>query len=347
MGKMLQSYKKLFDDLAGGSTRRAYFLYGDDEYLKKEYLSGLVRKILPESNRTFNMDIFYGDEFDGISFDDRIHSFPLFASKRVVIIKKFESMNVSGKDTVIGCIAGLPESITLIIESSVRKLADARHKNLKKMVDRKGLSFNFSRLSDEESMERAKTRLAREGLVIDDSALKLLVASVGTELLELANEVDKIIAAAGPDKIINCEKVEQVIGKYRTESVFRFLDNFRTGESSRNMRALNGLLDAGEEPVFLLTMLLRRVLLLIQIKSGGGSNRNSGAESSYSTAPISPFLRDILKRQAAGFRAGELEILLLNLSWADSKLKSTNIKARIVLEEALLASSMRKKLATA
>ena len=97
MGRTLQRYKKLFDDLKKKGPLRAYFLYGPEEHIKKEFVAELIKTALAEENRTFNLDILHGDEFERDVFHDRISSFPLFTDRRMVIIKKFEALTTPNK----------------------------------------------------------------------------------------------------------------------------------------------------------------------------------------------------------------------------------------------------------
>jgi len=93
MGRTLQRYKKLFDQLKDDKTRhRVYLLYGPEEFLKKEFVGELIKTKLSDKNRAFNLDMLHGDDFDRDLFNDRLSSFPLFAEQRMVILKKFEAL---------------------------------------------------------------------------------------------------------------------------------------------------------------------------------------------------------------------------------------------------------------
>ena len=103
--------------------------------------------------------------------------------------------------------------------------------------------------------------------------------------------------------------------------------------------------------MFILAMLLRRVLMLLEVKlitrEKGSSVGNARALADHMAGATSPFYAEILRRQAASFSVDDLETLLVNLRWADVKLKSTQLDARCLLEEALLASHVGKTLAAA
>jgi len=347
MARILDAYKKQFDAIRRGDIKRFYFLYGPEEYLKKELIGELVKAVLPEKNRAFNLDIFHGDDFDQAAFDDRMCSFPLFAENRVVILKRFEDLNVAGKDNVLKRAKNIPESLVFIAESSRVKLDNVRVKSLKKSADEQGVAFECKYLSERETLDRVRARLKREGLEIDQDALELLVDSVGTQLSDLINEVEKISLNTGESKRINRDDVQAVVGRYRTENLFALLDQVGGGQDPTIfIRKLDWLIDGGEEPVFILAMLLKRVIQLLQVKylQTEQGSRPLTSQTLSGQLRLSPYYSNRLLGQSRQLRLPDLEVLLGNLRWADYTLKTSAIAPKYLLEEAFLAAHQRKKL---
>jgi len=325
-----------------------YFLYGPEEFLKKEFVRELVEVALPEKERTFNLDVLHGDEFDPAVFDDRVGSFGLFMDRRVVILRNFKALSVTHKDHVIGAAQEVPEGVVLVVETPEEKLDTARHKSLKKVADERGMSFCFAHLDDMETLERVRGRLKRAGLSIDPDALDLLVESVGTHLSDLGNELEKIILAAPEGRPIDRERVAAVVGRYRTENLFTFLDTMSPRNPASVLRRLATLLDGGEEPVFVLTMLLRRVLQLLEIHAivaEKGRAASGKALAGFMAGHTNPYFADRLRTQARGFERAHLELLMGNLRWADARIKSTALPPRTLIEEALLSAHLGRDLA--
>jgi DNA polymerase-3 subunit delta len=351
VGKTLQKYRRLFDAVKKGSIHRVYFLYGPEEYLKKEFIRDLLDAALPEGNRAFNLDVFYGDEFDQPLFDDRMGSFPLFNERRAVILRNFKELSNAHKEHVIAAAAGVPEAAVLVVETPNEKLETVRLKNMKKAADALGTSFDFRFLDEEETIERVKSRFNREGYDIEGEALELLVESVGTRLIDLINEVEKICLAAGEAKAVDRELVAAVVGRYRSESLFSLLDCMGRRDPARMIRLLNRLVDGGEEPVVVVGMLLKRVALLLEVHAlmaeRGRSAGTGRALAAMMPGAISPWYADTLARQAVEFDRGELERLLANLRWADFKVKTSSLAPKHLVEEALMASHLGKTLAYA
>ena len=346
MGRTLQRYKKLFDELKKNASHRVYFLYGPEEFLKKEFMAELIKSRLPEGNRAFNLDVIHGDEFDRDLFADRLSSFPLFTERRVVVIRGFEGLSTSNQDFVLERIPHAADSVILVAESAAAKLDTARLKRLQELADERGLSFCFQHLSDDETVDRVKGRVEREGFKITQDAIELLVDSVGTHLVDLANEVEKIVLAADPGTVIDREAVSGVVGRYRTENVFGMLDQIGKGDVSDLMIRVHRVIDGGEEPVYVLAMLMRRVVQLLHVRYLMDENKSAPkAVRQGLEGTVSPFQVTILMEQARRVSRESLEIYLGNLRWADMKLKSSSIDAGHVLDAALVASAQLKSLA--
>ncbi|HXV12944.1 MAG TPA: DNA polymerase III subunit delta [Candidatus Krumholzibacteria bacterium] len=350
MAGRLSGYKKLFDEVRQGRVKALYFLHGPEEYMKREFVRELVGAALPDAERTFNLDVLHGDEFDAQAFDDRLMSFPLFSARRVVILRNFEALSPSNRERVIERAGGVPDSMTLVVESNDEKLETAAHKKLAALAAQRGVAFAFGPLDESESLERALARFRREGVQIDPDALDLLVESVGTQLMDLANEIDKILLSASDTKTVTRERVASVVGKYRTESLFSLLDGVGVAAPATTLSRLSSLLDAGEEPVFVVAMMLRRVVALLEVRhvvaERGRAVSSDRALADSIAATQSPYFAGKLREQAARTTSRALETLLANLRWADLRLKTTNLDPKCLVEEALVAAHVGKALAS-
>lgn len=350
MGRQADAYRKLFEGVRAGRVKPLYFLHGPEEFMKREFLRELTAAVLPEGDRTFNLDILYGDEFDAQAFDDRVQAFPLFAARRLVVLRNFDALSTSLRERVIERIATLPEGLVLVIESDHEKLDTAAHRKLGELAARNGVSQVFAALDESETLERVLARFRREQYRIDPDALDLLIESVGTALIDLSNEVDKLLLAASADKHVTREMVESVVGKYRTVTLFSLLDSAGSSAPATVLPRLATLLESGEQPVFIVAMLLRRVVSLMEVQRVVAERGRSASQdrtlAGMIAATPSPYFAGRLREQAARIPAPVLESMLTNLRWADLRLKTTSLDPRAVIEEALLAAHAGKTLAS-
>ena len=299
MGKQAETYKKLFEDVRAGRVRPLYFLHGPEEYMKREFLRELSKAVLPAGDRTFNLDILYGGEFEAPAFDERVQAFPLFAQKRLLVLRDFDALSTSEREHVIERASQLPDGLVLVVESAVEKLETVAHKRLAELASRNGVAVQCAPLDESETLERVLARFRREEYKIDPDALDLLIESVGTALIDLSNEVDKILLAAGDSRHVTRELVEAVVGKYRTVTLFSVLDAAGSSAPGTLLPRLATLLESGEEPVFIVAMLLRRVVSLMEVQrvlaERGRAVSNDRALADAIAATPSPFFAGKLR----------------------------------------------------
>ncbi len=346
MGRTLDAYRQLFDTVRKGSIAPVYFLYGSEEYLRREFLRELITAALPERDRSFNLDIFYGDEFDRTRFDDCISSFPLFADRRVIIVKRFDALPLAGRDAVIDSCARVPRDTVLVVESDADRLDNARLKNMASAAGAVGTAFHCAQLDAVEAVARLKSRFHRDGCDITREALELLVESVGMRLIDLGNEADKLVLVAGENETITPEHVRLVVGRYRTENLFGVLDLLGQKTCAGVVAGVERLIDAGEEPVFILAMLQRRAAQMLELASLSASGHRSSRElAAHVQSGLRSFQVERLGRQIGAATPDRFEILLENLHWADRMVKSTTVPARTLISGALIAGFEGRTLA--
>jgi len=350
MGRQAGVYRKLFDDVRAGRVKALYFLHGPEELIKREFLRELMTAVLPAADRTFNLDVVYGDEFDARSFDERVQAFPLFAARRLLVLRNFDALSTSERERVIERASALPDGLVLVVDSAQEKLETAAHKKLGELAARHGVVVPCTALDESETLERVLARFRREEYRVDPDALDVLVESVGTALIDLSNEVDKVLLAAHETRHVTRELVEAVVGKYRAVTLFSLLDSAGSSAPATVLPRLGTLLESGEEPVFVVAMLLRRVVSLMEVQrilaERGRSAANDRALADALAATTSPYFAGKLREQAARVSPAMLESLLANLRWADLRLKTSSLNARCVIEEALLAAHAGKTLAS-
>ena len=63
----------------------AYYLYGDDEYLKEDAVRHLVDAAIDPATRDFNLDQRRGSELDAESLGSLTSTPPMMAERRVVV----------------------------------------------------------------------------------------------------------------------------------------------------------------------------------------------------------------------------------------------------------------------
>ena len=75
-----------------GNLSPLYLLYGPDEFEKEEFLKALVNASVEPAARTFNLDMFHGDDMQIADAVNCAVAFPMMAARRTVVIKRIDRL---------------------------------------------------------------------------------------------------------------------------------------------------------------------------------------------------------------------------------------------------------------
>ena len=128
---------------------------------------------------------------------------------------------------------------------------------------------------------------------LPQAAAEMLTEMIGPELGLLDQELAKLALAAGDDKKISAELVEQSVGGWRAKTAWQMLDAALDGNTPEAVLQLDRLLASGEEPIGILAQIsfsLRKMAaatrLVLQAEAAG---RRVQLSSALEQAGVKPF----------------------------------------------------------
>ena len=84
--------EKIIADIKKGQVRPVYWLEGEEEFFIDQVIQSAEHEILPESEASFNLTIFYGRDAAWPDVINACRRYPMFAERQVVIIKEAQDM---------------------------------------------------------------------------------------------------------------------------------------------------------------------------------------------------------------------------------------------------------------
>ena len=143
---------------------------------------------------------------------------------------------------------------------------------MSKLLIENSTAVEFSAFDDGELMRWAKDELKKLGANADDNALRHLVAFVGNNVRKLTTEIEKLVTASLPEKIITFELVEALVPNSREISNFDLTDHVIAKNRTKALQTLKKILDDGAEPLMLLGLIsynFRRLFMAKELMSQG------------------------------------------------------------------------------
>jgi DNA polymerase III subunit delta len=196
---------------------RAYCFYGDDDFQKSHAVRELTDAATDQGTRDFNCDVLRGSEIPGETLDTLLATPPMMAPRRVIVIREAHSLTKAARAALDRYLERpAPDTVLVLVVPAGEKPDPA-------WLDR-AHAIEFPPLAAERIprwiVHYAMTALGTE---ITSGAAALLQRAAGTDMGQLAGELDKL-ASYGAGQVITEEAVSAVVGVRRGESLGDLLD---------------------------------------------------------------------------------------------------------------------------
>lgn len=260
MQKQINSRQDLKAHLRRKELAPVYVLFGEESYLKELAADTIARIALKGSSLIdFNdteTSLSQSSLTEALALADQL---PMMDPRRVVRITDVVVSGTKSKDTLKEDDADTleryltnpcPTTVLVIIADELD-----RRRKLSKLLLENSFPVEFGRLTDQELLIWAKNRLREGGAEADENALQAFVARIGNDVRKLGIELEKLITAALPDKVVTQRLVESLTPYSREVSNFELVDQMLAKNRPRALRVMKKILDDGAEPLMLLGLL--------------------------------------------------------------------------------------------
>ena len=326
----------LLRTLTKGKRGGAFFLYGDEEYLKEEAASALIAAHLDPATRDFNFDQLRASDVEPETFASIVNTPPMMAEWRVVVLRDAQAIATAQKlrTAVEDAVEKMPDGLVLIILAT---LPDRSKAQVWEKLKRSTSAHEFAALASADLPGWLLERAAEHGVEIEPEAARALAAAIGSQLGVLAQELAKLAEYVGARKRITTDDVAAIVGNVPRQNRWEWFDlvgaaNFRAARAG-----LHVLLEEGESGVGLLIGLGSQFLRLA-IAARGGEKALGNA-----LPPHQRWLAQRIAKQARNWDADVLDAALDDLLRADRLLKSASLNETQIMEELLLRLQQRLK----
>ena len=313
-------------DLEKGSISPLYLLYGEDAFLIDKTVDQLKKLLVDPPLASFNFSLYYGGESEPRQVINTAQTLPLAGKRRLVVVKEADQFKSSWKDFSAYFERPLP-STCLVFCSGASTLKS----EITSLFKKNGIAVRFYHPFRGEIPEWIRRMAKERNKQMSREAAALLGESLENDLQSISNELEKIALYAGERGVIAREDVEAVIAAVKEVSIFNLTDCLAGQDRVKALDVLQHLLEAGEHPLKIITMIARHYRLMARAKEmvqSGTSATDAGKKLGINNFHLKGFAR-----QAESFSPGQTREYFSLLFQADRKLKSSRISEKIILED--------------
>lgn len=221
----LDTFRQLYRDIRKGENLKpVMYLYGDEQFLI-DLIQEEIEKLVPDSQKDFNFDLFYGSEATPEKVVGIARSYPMMADKRVLIIREFQKIKTSDGGSIQDFTEYFqnpnPTTLLCLIDEKFpdKRRNPGKYLNSKEAGNHSGI-YEFTKVH-EDSLPAWIIDWANHShkMKINPAAAQLLAQLVGADLNLLSTEIEKLCTFVDTSREIGTEHVKKITESYREYSI--------------------------------------------------------------------------------------------------------------------------------
>ncbi|MCR4587761.1 MAG: DNA polymerase III subunit delta [Lachnospiraceae bacterium] len=333
---------RINEDIKSGQFKRAYLLYGEEDYLRYQFRDRLVKALVNEGD-TMNFTRFSGKDISVPQVIDLAETLPFFAERRVILMEDTGFFKGSGEELAKYLEAPAESTVFIFCESEV----DGRTK-LFKTVSKNGIAAEMKHPSDADMSRWLNGKAAAQGISFASGALcDYFIKRMGPDMMALENELTKLASYLGERDVIQKADIDAVCTPQIQDTIFEMVRCMSQGRKKEAMEHYYSLVLLHKPAMQTLAMLNRQVGDLLQVKDLM-IRRRSKKEVAEATG-MAPYRAQKTMELAGDFDLPALKDMLNEGISVETDIKSGNLQDTVGVEMLLIrlsdiaTESLRKK----
>lgn len=218
-------YEEILSQIRVKKFAPLYYLYGEEPYFIDKLIQALDEHVVPESCRSFNVDIIYGEEATANRLAALAKSFPMMSEQKLIIVKEAQRIKKDELEKLTLYFEKPVQSTVLAFACKDKKKPDGRLR-WSKLLATNGIVFESKPLYENQIAPWLEQRIKQSKLTVAEDALPILVTYFGNNLQVIENELSKIILtlAQRQESLITKELVFDVVDIDKDYNVFELID---------------------------------------------------------------------------------------------------------------------------
>ncbi len=311
------------------------FFFGEDNFRIKQKLKQVRQHFVKNIDLgSFSLEEIDGEKTTVAEISQKLNTGSLFTKKRMIVVK---NVFKNKQDELFKYLIDLSKkerdsksnALVFIDENLENSKLKENAKKFFLILKKQPYSQEFKALDHKQVLNFVKDIFSQKNQAINPSALSLLVEKTGNDLWRLSNEINKLCALA-KNRQIEINDINTLVSSEFEEKIFILIDAFFEKRKSIAYKILHEQFSAGLSPEYILTMLIRQIRILLEVKSAQKTTSN---EKLAAILNLHPFVVKKSLMQINKFSFIDLKNIFNNLVEIEYKNKTgqANLKDELFL----------------
>ncbi|MCD7872268.1 MAG: DNA polymerase III subunit delta [Clostridiales bacterium] len=331
--------KQLKQQIKSEDFSNAYFIYGEESYLKEYYVGRLKSKLIGKNFEDFNLHSYNGKKIGISDILKDADLLPMMGGYNLVLVCDYPFDKSSADCGVIKeYLKDVPQTTVLLfwydtVEVDIKK--NSKWKSIQSAFAKAGSSVCFSKRSENELVKMLVNGCKRRNAALSPENAKYLISFSGSDIKTLLNETEKLCAFVGNGEI-TLDIINKLAVKSLQAKVFDLSKSIVNGDYEKAYSVLNSLFAAKEEPVSVLAVISNCFVDMYRVKCAKIAGLSFSDPAEYYNYRGREFALRNAAKSSASLSVEQLRKSLEVLMQADNSLKSASADSRLVLEETMV-----------
>jgi DNA polymerase-3 subunit delta len=357
-GRSFAATERFIAEVAGGKLRAAYVLIGDEVFFRDRCRAAVIQHLVAPDLREFSLYDLDLSDASIAEILDRAQTPSLMAPFQVFFIRGVKNLYGRGshKEEFAAveayCKNPNPNALLIFVADHLSIPADVRRMDMqdKDRYDRIRETLGefcgiieLGRVDEGDGIRWVIETGQAQGVKVEQDAARELVDSLGSDMMLIGNELEKLILYVGEKKRVTLGDVETMVLSAKQRSLYELTDAISAKDRSRALAVLDAMLSSGDGDdaaighLYMLAKTFRQMLVILE-----KNVRDSRAiwQALWQGFRVPPFAAEDIIRQARRYKSRrELTQALRLIARADLALRSNPPSKRMVLENLILQLS--------
>ncbi|GEK29728.1 DNA polymerase III subunit delta [Kurthia zopfii] len=328
-------FQKIWKEIERGNIDPVYVLSGVESYFVDETIQRI--KAALEKSGDLETSTYDLDEVPVSHVIEEADTIPFFSERKLIIAKNASFLKATdkSKEKIQHDFKALevwlqnPSTFSVTIFVAPYEKLDERKKVTKQMKE-------FATIIHAEAPKerdlavwvRNEVSLRRKS--IDDDAIDKLIELVGSDMLHLQSEIEKLCFYIGEDDRIPFSIIEELVPKTLEQDAFKLLNAYIAGDKSTAISIYHDLIRQKQEPIALVALLASQVRLMSNVYYL--QSKGYHGQQIAKTLKVNPYRVKRIVEDRHQVKDQHLLKALYGLSEVDLQLKSLSGKRERFLE---------------
>ena len=234
--KDANQYLEILRDIRNKNFKPVYFLMGEESYFIDLITEAIIANALTDDERDFNQTIIYGADVANYGVVvNAAKRYPMMAPRQLVVVKEAQQIpNIE----MLSYYLKQPLASTILVIN--HKHGTVKGKKILSEIEQAGILYESKKLYDNQLPAFINNYVTDSGRTIEPKAMQMLADYIGSDLIRLTSELDKLRISMGEkNKRITPDDIERNVGVSKDYNNFELLNAIGTRDAHKANQIVN------------------------------------------------------------------------------------------------------------